>query len=28
MAYPLFATTLWCIIFTLVAMLRFEKTEF
>lgn len=28
MAYPLIAATFWCIIFTLVAVLRFEKTEF
>ena len=28
MAYPLTATALWCVVFTLVAVLRFEKTEF
>ena len=28
MAYPLTATTLWCLVFTIVALLRFEKKEF
>ena len=28
MAYPLAATVIWCLIFTLVALAKFERTEF